>query len=91
MGKRAQISAVESRNLKNMLKTSHQHSNIVNVNISFLEGALKKRVSESGPSMSMSQYIDIGFLIPTSNIYERLFRKTEFTLNERKRTIPQAM
>jgi hypothetical protein len=56
-----------------------------NQSIFFAEGILKKQKLEA--VSSSSSYVDLKFLIPTSNICERLFSKAGFSFNQRRMSV----
>jgi hypothetical protein len=58
-----------------------------NNNVSFAEKAAKKRKEMAGRSLS---FIDLRFLLPTSNLCERLFSKAGYGLSDRRRGISPA-
>lgn len=53
--------------------------------ISLAEIALKRHLLNS--TAAPSEYMDLRFLLPTSNIFERLFSKSGFVLNDLRKGI----
>lgn len=52
-------------------------------NMSFAENALKKRKVET----EQRQYVDTRFILPTTNLVERLFSKAGYSLNKRRKSL----
>ena len=84
-GRSAELSPSQVRSVKHLQITANPPGNIDDKSISFAERVLKKQKLQS--HASTSEYMDMRFLIPTSNICERLFSKAGFTLNDRRMAI----
>lgn len=84
-GRSAELSPSQVRSVKHLQKTPNTLGNIEDESIYFAERVLKKQKLQS--HASTSEYMDLRFLIPTYNICERFFRKSGFTLNDRRRAI----
>jgi hypothetical protein len=84
-GKIESLSSSVLRSVKHLKKQSQDLKDIAderNQSILFAERILKKQKLEA--VSSLSSYVDLQFLIPTSNICERLFSKAGFSFNQRR-------
>jgi hypothetical protein len=87
-GKIESLSSSELRSVKHLKIQSQDVEDITdehNQSISFAERILKKQKIEE--VISSSSYVDLRFLIPTSNICERLFSEAGFCFNERRMSV----
>ena len=83
------LSSSELRSVKHLKKQSQDFEDITderNQSISFAERILKKQKLEAVSSLS-SYVVDLRFLIPTTNICERLFSKARFSFNQRRMSV----
>jgi hypothetical protein len=87
-GKIESLSSSELRSVKHLKKQSQDLKDIIderNQSILFAERILKKQQLEA--VSSSSSYVDLRFLIPTSNICERLFSETGFSFIQRRMSV----
>ena len=88
VGKMDSLSSAEVRSVKHLKKSSEQEYSSEDENnheISFADRILKRQKLEA--QGSSTEYLDLRFLIPTSNICERLFSKAGNNFNERRMLI----
>jgi hypothetical protein len=80
-GKVELLDTIEKRHVIHLKKPEIEKPAEVEVTLSLAQQALKKQKLEETRE---SSYIDLRFLIPTSNICERLFSKAGFCLHSRR-------
>lgn len=85
-GKSLELTAFEKVEVQRLKITDNEIETVEDLSsLSLAARALKKR--RIGPE---DHYMDTRFIIPTSNICERLFSKTGYALSDRrKRLLPQ--